>query len=115
MYFPRLPFPSLSLSRTNHKPNQMEQQSVWQDPVQDKPMRQEMIRRIYTLLRQRGPPREEEWLNTNLPPIARKLEHGLYLRANTVDEYKDERTLKWRLGMLAKEFRVKLTLKQEGH
>ena len=50
-----------------------QRQRPWQNAEQDRAIRQDMIKKIFTLLRQRKPTADPEWLN-KLPDMARRLE-----------------------------------------
>ena len=76
----------------------------WQNLDQDKPVRQSVIYRIYTLLRQQKPGADEEWLK-QLPDIARRFEDKLYRHASSMNEYSDDTTLKARLQQIATDMR----------
>lgn len=79
----------------------------WHSP-EDLPTRQYIAEQIVSLLQQRRPNASEDW-QQKLPNMGRRLEDALYLKANSLEEYRDINTLKHRLQQLAQQMNSKNT------
>eukprot|EP00924_Labyrinthula_sp_SR-Ha-C_P003237 augustus_masked-scaffold_15-processed-gene-3.40-mRNA-1 protein AED:0.01 eAED:0.02 QI:0/-1/0/1/-1/1/1/0/1759 len=75
---------------------------TWQNPARDASIRQDMIARIISLLKQRKPDARQDWIN-KLPEMAKKLEDKLYMYSRTQGAYQDTSTLTHRLQRIAME------------